>query len=299
MTPRATGLVFALTAVTIFSVQDGISKHLGTHYPPVFITMMRYWAFAAFAILLAMRSAGGLRAAARTKRPFLQISRGVILAVQIVVAISAFATVGLAQSQAIFQSAPLLVALLSVPILGEQVGWRRWTAITIGFIGVLLILKPETGGFDSMVLLPIAGAVIYSFYAITTRLASRDDPAITSFFYTGVAGAAAITLVGPFYWTTFTPTDTLWMLALCATGMVGHYLLIRAFDLVDAVIVQSMSYIQLVLVTFIGVLIYGEMLGFNMVVGSLIVVGAGLFTIYREARAGRTSQAPIEPPGEI
>ena len=299
MTPRATGLAFALTAVTIFSVQDGISKHLATHYPPIFITMMRYWAFAAFAILLAMRSPGGLRAAAKTKRPWLQISRGVILAVQIVIAITSFATVGLSQSQAIFQSAPLVVALLSVPILGEQVGWRRWTAIAIGFVGVMLILKPDTGGLNATVLLPIVAAVIYSLYAITTRLASRDDPALTSFFYTGVAGCAAITLVGPFFWTSLTPIDALLMLALCATGTIGHYLLIRAFDLVDAVIVQSMSYVQLVLVTFIGVLIYGETLGLNMVAGSLIVVCAGLFTIYREARAGRRKPTPVEPPGEL
>lgn len=299
MTPRATGLAFALTAVTIFSIQDGISKHLGSAYPPVFITMIRYWAFAAFVLLFAMRSRGGLKAAASTKRPLLQIFRGVLLAVQIVVAINAFAIVGLAQSQAIFQSAPLLVALLSMPILGERVGWRRWTAIGIGFLGVMLILKPETDGLDTSILLPVAGAVIYSLYALTTRLASRDDGAMTSFFYTGVAGAIAISLVGPFYWSSFTPQDALWMLALCATGISGHYLLIRAFDLADAVVVQSTSYLQLVLVSFIGVLVYGETLGLNMVVGSIIVVSAGIFTIYREAVVGRTRPVPIDPPGEI
>ena len=298
MTSRATGLAFALLAVTIFSIQDGVSKHLADNYPAVFIAMMRYWAFAAFAVLLASRTRGGVTGTATTTRPALQIFRGVLLAVQIVVAITSFAVVGLAQSQAIFQSAPLIVALLSMPLLGERVGWRRWTAIAIGFLGVLLILKPETGGFDISLLLPIAGAVIYSLYSITTRLASRTDTANTSFFYTGVAGAAAISIVGPFYWSSFSGNDGWWMLLLCILGVAGHYLLIRAFDHIDAVIVQSMSYLQLVLVTLIGVFVYGETLGFNMVAGSLIVVAAGLFTIYREARSGRR-RPPIDPPGEI
>jgi drug/metabolite transporter (DMT)-like permease len=298
MTSRATGLAFALLAVTIFSIQDGVSKHLADNYPAIFIAMMRYWAFAAFAIVFASRSSGGLVATATTSRPVLQILRGVLLAVQIVVAITAFATVGLSQSQAVFQSAPLLVALLSMPLLGERVGWRRWVAIMVGFVGVILILKPDAGGFDSNTLLPIAGAVLYSLYSITTRLASRTDSAATSFFYTGVAGAVAISLVGPFYWSSFSGTDGYWMAALCVLGITGHYFLIRAFDYVDAVIVQSMSYLQLVLVTMIGVFIYGETLGFNMVVGSMIVVGAGLFTIYREARAGK-KPLKMDPSGEL
>lgn len=298
MTPRATGLAFALLAVTIFSIQDGISKHLADNYPAIFITMMRYWAFAAFALLLASRSRGGISGTATTPRPALQIFRGVLLSVQIVVAITSFAVVGLASSQAIFQSAPLIVALLSMPLLGERVGWRRWTAIAVGFLGVLLILKPEAGGFDISLLLPLTGAFLYSLYSITTRLASRTDTATTSFFYTGVAGALAISLVGPFYWVSFEGNDIYWMLCLCVSGVVGHYLLIRAFDYIDAVIVQSMSYLQLVLVTLIGVFIYNETLGFNMIVGSMIVVCAGLFTIYREARTGRRA-VKIDPPGEI
>ena len=238
MTSRATGLVFALMAVTIFSIQDGVSKHLADNYPAVFIAMMRYWAFAAFAVALASRSQAGVSGTAATPRPWLQVFRGVLLALQIVVAITSFAVVGLAQSQAILQSAPLIVALLSMPLLGERVGWRRWTAIAVGFVGVLLILKPEAGGFDLGLLLPVACAFLYSLYSITTRLASRTDSANTSFFYTGVAGAVAISLVGPFYWTSFEGNDGWWMLLLCVLGISGHYLLIRAFDHIDAVIVQ-------------------------------------------------------------
>ncbi|AWI59531.1 hypothetical protein AB395_00003904 [Sinorhizobium fredii CCBAU 45436] len=121
MGSKANGYVFALLAIVIFSIQDGLSKHLGANYPPVFVAMIRYWAFAAFAITLAWRSPAGLRATAVTKRPLLQVLRGVLLPAQIVVVITAFTVVGLAHSQAILAATPIFVALLSMPLLGERV----------------------------------------------------------------------------------------------------------------------------------------------------------------------------------
>src|SRR4051812_6727987 len=127
MTSRTHGYIFALLATTIFSAQDGISKHLAESYPPVFITMIRYWAFALFAVVLATTLPGGVKATLRTRRPILQIVRGVLLAVQVAIAITSFEVAGLARTQAIFSATPLIVALLAIPLLGERVGWRRWT----------------------------------------------------------------------------------------------------------------------------------------------------------------------------
>ncbi|MDX3978073.1 DMT family transporter [Shinella sp.] len=296
MDPKRLGYVFTLLAILIFSLQDAISKHLGSVYPPVFIAMMRFWAFAAFAIVLGARSPGGLRAAAATKRPILQIMRGAILAFQIVVTITAFTTVGLAHSQAILASGPIFVALLSMPLLGERVGWRRWTAIGIGLCGVLIIVKPGGGTFDLSVLLPLLSALMFAIYVIATRLASRDDSASTSFFYIGVAGAVAISLVGPFYWTNLAPLDWVWMGIVCITGMSSHYFLIRAYDLLDAAAVQPLTYLQVVLAAIVGVSVFGETLNLNMVVGSVIVVGAGIFTIWRESVVARR-RAAENPPG--
>jgi drug/metabolite transporter (DMT)-like permease len=287
MDSKRLGYAFTLLAIVIFSLQDAISKHLGSAYPPVFIAMLRFWAFGAFAMVLGARSPGGLRAAAATKRPFLQILRGVLLAFQIVVVITAFSTVGLAHSQAILSSGPIFVALLSMPLLGERVGWRRWTAIGVGLCGVLIVLNPAGSSFDASVLLPLAGALMFAIYVIVTRLVSRDDPASTSFFYIGVAGAAAISLVGPFFWTNLTPGDWLWMGLLCITGMSSHYFLIRAYDLLDAAAVQPLTYLQVVLAAIIGVSVFGETLNLNTIVGSAIVVGAGIFTIWRESVVAR------------
>ncbi|TRL38906.1 DMT family transporter [Rhizobium straminoryzae] len=288
---KTRGLVFALSAVTIFAGQDVISKHLGTLYPPIFVTMIRFWAFALFVLALTARSSGGILGAARTSQPLLQIFRGVILVIQIVVAVYSFALVGLSHTQSIFAATPLFVAAMSVPLLGEKVGWRRWTAICVGLFGVLMIINPTTASLKLELLLPIAGSSIFALYAITTRLAGRVDSSTTSFFYTGIAGAVAITLIGPFYWTSMAPVDWIWMAALCCTGMSGHYLLIRAYDLVDAVTVQQIGYVQVVLVCLLGVLIYGEVLTANMLLGALLVIGAGFFTIWRESRLARARAA--------
>lgn len=295
MDSKRTGYLFTLLAILIFSLQDAISKHLGSLYPPVFIAMLRFWAFGAFAMALGARSPGGLRVAAAAKRPALQILRGVLLACQIVVTITAFTTVGLAHSQAILASGPIFVALLSMPLLGERVGWRRWTAISVGLCGVLIILNPGGGGFDMGVLLPLVSALMFAVYVIATRLVSRDDTASTSFFYIGVAGAAAISLVGPFFWTNLTPGDWLWMGLLCITGMSSHYFLIRAYDLLDAAAVQPLTYLQVVLAAIIGVGIFGETLNLNMVLGSAIVVGAGIFTVWRESVVARRRAAENLP----
>lgn len=277
------GYVFALLAFTIFSVQDAVSKHLGLSYPAVFVGMIRYWAFAVFVIFLSMRHRGGLRAAASTQRPLLQIFRGILLASQIPIAITAFTTVGLAQSQAVFASAPIMVAMLSVPILGEKVGWRRWTAIGVGLFGVLLILGPSAaGGMNAAVALPLMVAVIAAVYGITTRLVSRVDGPATSFFYIGIVGAIELSLIGPFFWVEVLPSDWKWLFLLCCTGITGHFMLIKAYDTLAAVALQPITYVQLVLVSIFAVVFFDETLTINMIVGSIIVVGAGLFTVWRE-----------------
>lgn len=291
MDTKRLGYVFALLAILIFSLQDAISKHLGGLYSPIFIAMLRFWAFAAFAVLMATRSPGGLRVAIASKRPFLQIGRGVLLGLQIVVTITSFTIVGLAHSQAILASTPIFVALLSMPLLGERVGWRRWTAICAGLVGVLVILDPTGSTFDSGVLLPLASALMFAVYVIATRLVSRDDTSLTSFVYTGLAGAAALSLIGPFFWVNFAPVDWLWMGLLCITGISSHYFLIRAYDLLNASAVQPLTYLQVVLAAIIGVSIFGETLNLNTVVGSAIVVGAGIFTIWRESVVARRAAA--------
>ncbi|TPP06572.1 DMT family transporter [Rhizobium glycinendophyticum] len=276
------GYSFTFLAFSVFAIQDGLSKHLGGDYSPVQVAMVRYWAFVAFALFLALRSNGGLRTAINTRRPFLQILRGLLLFSQILISIVAFTHVGLAKSQAIFAAGPIFVALLSMPILGEKVGWRRWTAISAGLVGVLIMLSPGADGFNIYVVLPLICAVLGAVYAIATRLVSREDGPSTSFFYLAIVGFIGANILGPFFWIPFSAMDWVWMGCLCCTGIIGHLALIKAYENLDAVVVQPISYWQLVLGAVIAVTVFGEVLRWNTVVGATIVVGAGLFTVWRE-----------------
>ncbi|MBN9030722.1 MAG: DMT family transporter [Rhizobiales bacterium] len=282
MKTKTRGYIFVLLAVSIFAAQDGFTKFLGDRYPPIMVTMVRFWAFAVFVTILAAASPGGLRKAVATRRPGLQIMRGVLLVAEIVVTVFAFTHAGLAMSQAIFQATPLLVTLLSVPLLGEKVGWRRATAVVAGLFGVLVILNPVGVHFDLSLLLPLTAAFMFAIYSVATRAVSRYDSAVTSVFYAGVAGAAAISLVGPFYWTAIQPADWWAMAALCICGTLSHYCLIRSYGLLEAVEVQPITYLQLVLSVIVAVLFFNESVGWNMMAGAVIVVGAGLFTVLRE-----------------
>jgi len=265
----------------VFAVQDGISRHLAAEYNTIMIVMIRYWFFAAFVIAIATRQSGSIRKAAATRQPLLQIFRGVLLVTEICVMIQGFILLGLVEAHAIFGSYPLLVAALSGPILGESVGWRRWLAISIGFIGVLVILQPGLTVFDPGAVIPFISALLFALYALLTRYAARRDSAATSFFWTGVSGAVVITLVGFQTWEPMVPRDWVWMGCLCMTGALGHYLLIRCYEVAEASAVQPFAYLHLVFATMIGLLIFGETLETHVAIGVILVIGSGLFTLWR------------------
>lgn len=281
------GLLFAFVGISIFAAQDGISKHLAQEYPPVFIVLIRYWAFAAFVLVWAARGPGGLMAAARSHNLPLQLFRGALLAVQIVVAITAFAQVGLVPTLSLFAAAPLVVAALSVPVLGEAVGWRRWAAIAVGFVGVMIIIRPGPGLLQSDIWISLVAMLGIATYGVLTRLVSRHDSSATSFFYTAIGGVLVISLIGPFYWTWLAPFDWVWMAILCVTGAAGHYFLIRALEITDAVVIQPVQYWQTVLGAFTGVFIFGEILEWEVVGGAALVIAAGLFAAWREAQRAK------------
>ncbi|WP_445943552.1 DMT family transporter [Roseicyclus sp.] len=283
MTAQNTKLgIWLMVATTfVFAMQDGISRHLAGEYNVLMVVMIRYWFFAAFVMAVAARKAGGLRAAAATSQPGVQIFRGVLLATEICVMVLAFVMLGLVESHAIFTSYPLLVAALSGPILGEKVGWRRWTAIGVGFVGVLIILQPGFRVFQIEALVPLASAFMFALYGLMTRYAARRDSAATSFFYTGTVGAVVMTIIGIWFWEPMQGTDWVWMAVLCVTGALGHWLLIKTYDVAEASAVQPFAYLQLVFAATLGITVFGESLEWNVALGAVLVVSAGIFTLMR------------------
>lgn len=303
MTPETTtpqtnnvsaGISLMIAATIVFALQDGISRHLAGTYNTYMVVMIRYWFFAAFVVAVAARASGGIRSAARTSQPGLQILRGALLAGEICVAVYGFTLLGLIDSLAVFICYPLLVAALSGPVLGETVGWRRWTAIAVGFVGVLIILQPGVGVFDPVAVIPLVSALMFALYGLLTRYAARRDTTATSFFWTGVTGAVMMTAIGVWFWEPMTMTDWQWMALLCISGALGHWLLIKCYEVAEAGAVQPFAYFHLVWAAILGITVFGESLRWNVAFGAGLVIAAGLFTLWRERAQRRTRKFAAE-----
>lgn len=288
--PRA-GIALMCGTMLIFAFQDTLSKYLGARYDVVFIVAIRFWFMALLAVFVAARSAGGFRATMRSGRPVLQVLRGVMLAGQVCIMVTSFVLLGLIETHAIFAATPLLIAALSGPFLGERVGWRRWAAIGVGFLGVLIILKPGFGVFSPYAFIAITASMVFATYSLLTRAVAEHDAATTSFFYTGVVGMIVLTPLGLWRWEWMATGDAAVLALLCVTAGVGHFLLIRVYAMAEASAVQPFSYLQLVFASVLAVSFLGETLSLNVAGGAVLIVSAGLFTIWRE-RVRASAPAP-------
>ncbi len=275
------GILLMVAATAVFALMDAMSRHVAARSGVIVVVMVRYWFFAAFVLVRAARSPGGLRATAESATPVLQALRGLLLAGEVCLTVSAFVLLGLIETHALFASYPLMVAALSGPVLGERVGWRRWAGIGAGLAGVLIILEPGARMLSSGALVALGGALAFAVYGLLTRLVARDDSAVTSLFWTGVTGALAMSAAGVFYWQPIAAEDWGWVLALSAASLLGHWLLIKCYEVAEASVVQPFAFLQLVFVALLGVGIFGEALRWNVVVGAGVVVAAGLFTLWR------------------
>ncbi len=276
------GIALMIATTFVFAMQDGISRHLADTYNVMMIVMIRYWFFAAFVTVYLSRQNGGLKANIQTTQPVLQILRGFILAGEICVAVLAFIYLGLVETHAIFAVYPLMVAALAGPVLGESVGWRRWAAIFVGFLGMLIILQPGARVFSPASLIAVLSALMFAVYGLLTRYVARKDKAMTSFFWTGISGCILMTAIGAWFWEPMSSGDMIWMAVLSVTGALGHFLLIKCLEVAEASTVQPFAYFQLVFVSFIGVFVFNEQVQWNVALGAAIIVGAGLFAIWRE-----------------
>ncbi|SIS54841.1 Permease of the drug/metabolite transporter (DMT) superfamily [Roseivivax lentus] len=280
------GIWLMVVTTFVFAMQDGISRHLAETYNTYMVVMIRYWFFAAFVIATARLQAGSIRAAARTEQPWLQMFRAALLAAEVLVMVQGFVYLGLVESHAVFACYPLLIAVLSGPVLGEYVGWRRALAIVVGFVGVLIILQPSGGVFSPYAAIPLLAAFMFALYGLLNRYVARRDSAATTFFWTGVVGAAVTTALGIWRWEPMSGADWGWMGLLCLTASFAHWTLIKAYEAAEASAVQPFAYLQLPFASALGIFVFGETLRLNVALGAAIIVGAGLFTLWRARRQG-------------
>jgi drug/metabolite transporter (DMT)-like permease len=274
-------IILTLITIGVFGVQDAISKVLVQTYSPFQITMMRYWGFAAFSLLLVMRQAP-LRQALNSKAPLWQVLRGVLLMADIWFFALALRTVPLGELQAITVVYPLLVTLFAIPILGEKVGIFRFVAVGVGFAGALVIVRPGGLPLDWGVAFALASATLYSVYIVITRKVSQYDSAATSMTYTAVIGLVLSAAVGVFFWQPMGWGDFALVVTVMGTTCAGHGLMVYALSMAPASAVQPFNYFSLPWAIGLSAVVFGHWIDPISMVGAAIIVAAGLVVMARE-----------------
>ena len=293
----ARGMFFALVAILIFSSQDAMSKFLVQSVSPFQMTMMRFWAFGAFSLFLALRK-GSLTAALRTRQPLWQVLRGLLLITDIWMYVLSLRTVPLAAVQSITLVYPLLVTLFAIPLLGEKVGVFRLVAVTVGFLGALIIVRPGGVPLDWGVGYAIGSGACYALYIVLTRKVSATDSATTSVVYVGAVGLLVSTAVGVFFWHPLDLTTTLLIGYIMVTGVVAHGMMILALTLAPASTLQPFNYTSLPWSIALAYLIFHEVIDPISLLGAGIIVAAGLVVMTRERIRKIPAAAEAALPGK-
>jgi|TARA_B110000037_G_scaffold190225_1_gene222941 drug/metabolite transporter (DMT)-like permease len=278
---KTIGILFIISAVLCFSIMNGITRYLSEFYNVITLNMFRYWFFAVFLFFIHSNKNKSIVIVSKSKNRILQTFRGSMLAIQMCFAHYCFLKLGLIETSAIFAVGPLMVTALSIIFLNEKVGWQRLAAIAFGFIGIIIILRPGMKVFDPLSVLALGCAFSYAIYQILTRFVSTFDTSETSFFYTGITGALILSFVGPFFYIDVLKSDWILILMICFLGTSAHYFVIKAYHYSEASLLQPFNYLQLVVVSLIGMIFFNETLEIPVLIGSLMVVSAGLFTFWR------------------
>jgi drug/metabolite transporter (DMT)-like permease len=266
---------------------DGATKLVTLHFGVAQILFVRYAVFLAFAMLLAARSPVGLGHSWKSGRPLLQGFRALLAVLENGTFVLAFRYLPLADTHAVAACSPLIVVALSAPLLGERVGLDRWVAVAVGFLGVLVILRPGFAAPNAALLLPLAGAAQWGLYQILLRLCSRSDSNETTLLWSAWIGLVSTALFGLPEWTPPDAASWALLLLIALLGSLGHATLTVALAVAEAAAIQPYSYTLLLWVSGLGVLLFGAVPDGWTVAGGSIVVASGLFAWRRERVAAQ------------
>ena len=274
------GIILMILATLCFGIMDGVSRYLAEEYNVFIINMYRSWVLVLFVLIYSIKK-GGIKNVSSTKKPLIQIIRGILLISCVCIGVYSFTVLGLVAAHTIIAIYPLLVLPLSYYFLNEKIGWKRWSAVFIGFFGIMVILNPISMSFDFNMVWPLILAILLAIYSILTRNISAYDNSETSFFWVAIVGAIVMTIIGPFFFELLVVKDIPWFLLLCFLSTCGHFLFIKALETAQASILQPFIYLQLFFASIIGILVFNDLLTLNLIFGGILIVGSGIFALIR------------------
>lgn len=285
-----------LLSVLFFSVMNVLAKLLMDRFPVNEVMFFRSL-FALIPVCLVIHFANGFAATLRTRYPWGHLGRSMIGLSAMVATFWSFHLLPLGDAISLNFAAPLFLTALSVPLLGEKVGIHRWSAVLVGFAGVLIIVRPSGDVLNLGAMLALGGALCTAVAMITIRQLSRTELPNTIVFYFTLLTTVMTGLSLPVSWITPGPLDLLLLLATGLCGGCGQLMLTRAYSLAPAAVVAPLNYASLLLAVGFGWLLWGEVPTGTMAAGAAVVMASGLYILYRETQRGTTVTKPL-PAGE-
>ena len=274
------GIALILASTTFLGVSDVTAKYLSATLPSIEIAWIRFMVFAI--IMTPAMLPGSPLFALPTNRLGLQLLRGLMVLASSLFFISGLRFLPIAEASATGFMAPLFVTALSIIFLGEKVGLRRWIATGVGLIGVIIILRPGSGAFHPAAFFPIVSALAWACTLIMTRMMSGTERAITVMTYSSIAGVCILSALVPFVWVAPSWHDIMLGLFIGVASTAGQWIVVLAFRYADASVLAPFSYTQLLWVSILGFLVFGEVPDIWTVTGAAFIVASGLYTAHRE-----------------
>ncbi|MDF1524021.1 MAG: DMT family transporter [Trueperaceae bacterium] len=278
------GLALMLGGMVVLPVQDGLAKYLSQTQPVDVVVWARYTFHLLFLLpLLALRVK---RADLVPKRPGFQVLRAVLMLVSSLLFFGALARLPLVDVLALFFVSPLVVTALVPVLLRERIGWRRVLAVVVGFVGVLVLLRPGLGAFEPFALVGLAAGVVHGVYLLVTRKLAGTAPPLVTLTYSALFGAVLLSAWVLPTWAAPSPRELLVMVALGAAATLGHYLVVKAFDHAPAAWLAPVGFAEIVGATLVGFVAFGDLPDAVSWLGIAVIVGSGLYISLRERRLG-------------
>ena len=281
--PNLRGSVYMLSSLLVYAVMVGAMKHVGAAIPLIEILMIRQIIMSLVIVAIA---GSALPLLMRTTRPGLQITRGLITLASMLCGFSAVIHIPLAQATAIGFSQVFFVTIAAVLVLKEKVDSRRWIATIIGFAGVMIMLDPAASGLNIYALASIAGALFGAGVTVSVRMLASTERTETILLYQGIVLMAVLAVPCWWFWTQPSPEQWFWLVVLSLFGTAGQWLLTRAYQVGEAAALAPLDFTRLILSCFTGFVFFAEIPALTTGIGAAIVIGATLYTIRKNARAG-------------
>jgi drug/metabolite transporter (DMT)-like permease len=272
--------------VALFSLSDVAAKHLSQTLPSLQITWLRYVTLSAVAILLA---AQGGRRLFHADQPGLQILRGLALLGSAAFFLLGLSRLGMAEATAIAFVTPAFITALSIPLLGEKVGVRRWASLLLGLAGVLIIVRPGGEAFQPAALFSLASAAFGAAAMILTRKLGPQTRARTTLFWSALTGLILLSLAAPLWFTPLSPREVAVAAAMGLAYAGGQLLMILAYRQAEASLLAPFTYAQLPITTLLGLMVFAAVPDGATLLGIGVILASGAYTLYREQRRRRGS----------